>query len=266
MPDRGQPRALDAPKQKTVCSLVATGVSLRQAAHFVNCDPKTIRREAQRNDDFRRELAKAKSEASMQPLATVRRAANSNWRAALCFMEHLEPRRFARESANIITQREANQFATDLFESVERVVSNPVERHNVFELIAAALPAAMRRRWDAITRRCRLAQAIAALDGKRKMTPLADPFPRDSLVNDPFNMRQPPAFRTQPSAIAPNAARANEVPTNNDTSTRPNGELLACENTVPSPRPYSNPIAEEPCPNLEPINTLPPTENAHPPE
>jgi hypothetical protein len=35
---------------------VAAGASLRQAAHFVDCDPKTIRREARRNDDFADEI------------------------------------------------------------------------------------------------------------------------------------------------------------------------------------------------------------------
>ena len=90
MSDRGQPRALDDEKQKTVCSLVAAGASLRQAAHFVDCDPKTIRREARRNDDFRGQLAKAKSEANIHPLQTLQQAAKTNWRAALSWMEHIQ--------------------------------------------------------------------------------------------------------------------------------------------------------------------------------
>jgi hypothetical protein len=215
MPERGQPRALDAPKQKTVCSLVATGVSLRQAAHFVNCDPKTIRREAKRNDNFREELAKAKSEAGMQPLATLQRAANHNWRAALCFLEHLQPRRFARENARIITQREANRFATDLFEFIERVISNPVERHDLFELITAAMPAAMRRRWDALAQRRRLAQAIKALDAKRLKTPPAGPIAWDSLLNAPFKMPSPQSLG--PSPQPPQRPTTNDQrPTTND--------------------------------------------------
>jgi IS30 family transposase len=190
--------------QKTVCSLVATGVSLRQAAHFVNCDPKTIRREALRNDDFRRELERAKSEASMQPLATLRRAANSNWRAALCFMERLEPLRFDGHNAKIITQREANHFAIDLVESIQRAVSSPSERKDLFELLSAAMPAAMRRRWNGQARRRGMAEAMNAIDAKRKAAQeragdmgivQADPLP----------------------AAAPNEASANELTTNDDT-------------------------------------------------
>src|SRR5262249_52462804 len=52
MPSPGQPKALDPDKQQTVCSLIGAGVSLRQAAHFVHCDPKTIRSEAKRNEEF----------------------------------------------------------------------------------------------------------------------------------------------------------------------------------------------------------------------
>src|SRR5262245_9602092 len=80
----GRPRALDEDKQTTVCSLVAAGVSIREAADFLDCDPRSIRREAERNENFRRQLAQAKSDARIHPLETLRRAAKSNWRAALC--------------------------------------------------------------------------------------------------------------------------------------------------------------------------------------
>src|SRR5262245_9687846 len=92
----GRPRALGDDQQDTVCSLVAAGVSVRQAADFLDCDPRSIRREAQRNEDFRRRLAKAKTEARVHPLETLQRAAQTNWRAALNWMERFDPDRFAR--------------------------------------------------------------------------------------------------------------------------------------------------------------------------
>jgi hypothetical protein len=144
----GRPRALNEDNQATVCSLVAAGVSLRQAAEFVDCDARSIRRAAQRNDEFRRQLAKAKSEANIHPLQTLRQAAQTDWRAALRWMERLDPERFARPNATVVTQREANQFVSDLVESIERVISNDNERTGLFELLSAAMPAAMRRRWD----------------------------------------------------------------------------------------------------------------------
>src|SRR5262245_18977628 len=113
MAERGQPRALNPDKHKTICSLVAAGASLRQAARFVDCDPKTIRSEAQRNDEFRSELAKAKSEAAMHPLETLHQAAKTNWRSALHWMKRVDPVRFDRSGASVLSKREANQLVVD---------------------------------------------------------------------------------------------------------------------------------------------------------
>jgi hypothetical protein len=173
---RGQPRALDDKKQKTVCSLVAAGASLRQAAHLVGCDPKTIRREAGRNHAFRCQLAKAKSEANIHPLQTLQRAAKTNWRAALAWMERLDPDRFARPDARVITQREANQFVAHLVESIELAVSSDGERNTLFDLLTPAMPTPMRRRWDgramrrAVERRTQIFENRKAERERRKCT------------------------------------------------------------------------------------------------
>jgi hypothetical protein len=148
MSTAGRPKVLDEGKQSTVCSLVAAGVSLRQAADFVDCDRRSIRRAAERNDEFRRKLAKAKSQANIHPLETLQRAARTDWRAALHWMERLDPKRFARPSAAGITQREANQFVADLIETIEKAVTSPRQRAGLYELLSAIMPAAMRRRWD----------------------------------------------------------------------------------------------------------------------
>jgi hypothetical protein len=166
-PRPGRPKALDDDKQATICNLVAAGVSLRQAARFVDCDPNSIRREARRNVEFRRQFAKARSEASIHPMVTLRQAAKTNWRAALCWMERLDPQRFARPDASVVTQRESNQFVTDLVESIERVVSDPRERSNLFELLSAAMPAAMRRRWVGHELRRSMKQATRDFDNRK---------------------------------------------------------------------------------------------------
>jgi IS30 family transposase len=150
----GRPKALDDDKCSTICSLVATGVSLRQAAHYLGCTPTSIRREAKRNAEFRERLNKAKAEARIQPLETLQQAAKSNWRAALAWMERLDPDRFANPSESIVTKREANRFVDDLIESIEDVVKNPRQRRDLFDRLEAALPLAMERRWhgDSINR------------------------------------------------------------------------------------------------------------------
>ena len=162
----GRPRALDDQKLKTVCSLVAAGVSLRQAAHFVDCDPQSIRREAARNDDFRAQLAKAKSEANIHPLQTLHQAAKANWRAALSWMERIDPDRFARPDAAIVTKREANQLVADLIDAIERAISSPQERKNLFDLLTPAMPAAMRRRWNGPAMRRALERATQVFDNR----------------------------------------------------------------------------------------------------
>ena len=160
----GRPKALDEDKRATVCNLIAAGVSLRQAAQFVDCDRRSVRREAQRNGEFRRQLAKARSEASIHPMVTLRQAAKADWRAALCWMERLDPERFARPDASVVTQREANRFVADLVESIERAVSDSSERDNLFELLSAAMPAAMRRRWDGHRVRRHIQQTMRIYD------------------------------------------------------------------------------------------------------
>jgi IS30 family transposase len=144
----GRHTALDNEKRSAICSLVAFGVSLRQAANYIGCAPKSIRREIERNDEFRASLAKARSEARMQPLETLRQAAKTNWRAALTWIERLEPDHFANPTESIITKREANRFVDELIESIGQAVKDPGQRQDLFDLLRVAMPLAMRRRWE----------------------------------------------------------------------------------------------------------------------
>jgi hypothetical protein len=82
-------------------------------------------------------------------------------------MERLEPSRFAKNNPKIITQREANQFAVDLVTSIERAISEPEERKILYELLSAAMPTAMRRRWDGQGRRRGLAEVMQDVDARR---------------------------------------------------------------------------------------------------
>lgn len=149
----GQHKALDTSKLDAVCNLVAAGVSIRQAARFMDCDPKSIRRERARNDEFRRRLDKAKSAASIRPIQTLLAATQDNWRAALCWMERVDPDRFARPDATVVTKREANRFVADLIAAIEKAIKKPNQRKRLFRLLTPAMPTAMRRNWEMIARR-----------------------------------------------------------------------------------------------------------------
>jgi hypothetical protein len=263
-PMSGQPKALDDAKQATVCSLVAAGISLRQAAYFVDCDPKSIRRQAARNDDFRRQLEKAKSEASIQPLQTLRQAAKDDWRAALSWMERIDPDRFTRPDASIITKREANQFAVDLVAAIEKAVSDPQVRRTLFELLTPAIPGAMRRRWSGTAMRRAVEQMNVELDHAQQRErcqrndrrwklffQIRDHLPvelRGMLLENRDLLDPEEFFAKQPE-------RAADKPRNNATnnaSVDPNKASL-----VPPPGPYSDNMASPPSANQKPHNDLP---------
>src|SRR5262245_39976452 len=60
MPRTGRPRALNENLRTQVCTLLALGTTLRQAARMIGCAPCTLRREALRNPEFHKALEIAK--------------------------------------------------------------------------------------------------------------------------------------------------------------------------------------------------------------
>jgi hypothetical protein len=168
----GRPRKFDQTKRAEVCALLAAGVSVREAARFVGCDRGTIRNEARRNDQFRHQLQRARSQAQVHPLRTMQQAAATNWRAAAWWLERLAPDTFAEPAASVVGRREANKFAADLIAIIERVVADPLEREQLYDLLTAAMPAAMRRVWDHRQSGRKLARAIDYFQDRR--TAVAD--------------------------------------------------------------------------------------------
>lgn len=165
MSQPGRHRTLDDAKRNTICALVATGVSVRRAARFVECDPRTIRNEAQRNDEFRMELERCRSQAQIHPLRTLQQAARENWRAAAWWLQRLDPESFGKR--NGLGKREANKFVGDLIAIIDRVVASPIERRQMEELLTAAMPGLMRRAWEYHQTRRRLKEGMEALERRR---------------------------------------------------------------------------------------------------
>jgi hypothetical protein len=166
MPTSGRPKALDESQHGNICELVASGSSIRQVARYYGCSPSSVR-EAERNAEFRQQLAMAKAEAHVLPRDMLRHHADNDWRAAVAWMKHIDQDQSGGPRVSIVRQREANQFVADLIDSVERIVSKPEERADLFELLAASMPAAMRRRWDGQTIRRNRKQVLADFDKRR---------------------------------------------------------------------------------------------------
>lgn len=78
----GRPRALDDLKRRDVCTLIAAGCGLPEAARYVGCSVSTLRREIAASEQFREHLRASERDAQLETLRAMRRAASTHWRAA----------------------------------------------------------------------------------------------------------------------------------------------------------------------------------------
>ena len=155
-PIPGRPRALDEPKRREICAMVATGCGLASAARYVGCDVSTIRREARRNPDFAQRLRRAQRDCELAPLDAMRKAARRYWRAAAWLLERLNAERYGKTDAQNIKREQLHKYTDALTGIVAREVENElfklrliynfrqVRDHCDRQIAAAAVCAAMR--------------------------------------------------------------------------------------------------------------------------
>ena len=111
MSNRGRPRALaDEQKRRTVCAMISVGAGIEAAARQAGCSTWTIRREAQRDEDFAQRLREAETAAGLMPLQMLRKAASTQWRAAAWLLERSCPERFARRKPETIAPEEVKSL------------------------------------------------------------------------------------------------------------------------------------------------------------
>ncbi len=111
MSNRGRPRALaDEQKRRTVCAMISVGAGIEAAAKQAGCSTWTIRREAQRDEDFAQRLREAETAAGLMPLQMLRKAASTQWRAAAWLLERSCPERFARRKPETIAPEEVKSL------------------------------------------------------------------------------------------------------------------------------------------------------------
>jgi hypothetical protein len=101
-PRRG---VLDELKKANVILLIASGLSRREAAGFVQCAHTTIGRTAARDPDFADKLTQAEATAHVQTVAAIRGAMRDPkyWRAAAWMLERRSPEEYARRDPNTFT-------------------------------------------------------------------------------------------------------------------------------------------------------------------
>ncbi|MEX2093830.1 MAG: hypothetical protein WD971_14185, partial [Pirellulales bacterium] len=122
---RGRERILDEGKQREVCALVSSGCSLQAAAHYVQCAPNTIRREAARNPDFGRRFREARLQAQLSPLQAMRKASASHWRAAAWMLERADPEHFSHRPHPAFRPKQARALKQDILAVLSAEIENP---------------------------------------------------------------------------------------------------------------------------------------------
>ena len=122
---RGRPLSLDGTKKQIICSLITAGASRTSAARHVGCSRRTIHREAQRDDTFRKQLIKAEADFEVVLVARIGEAARSKtqWRAAAWLLERRCPEQFRLRNPKLLTPAELQiaigQVVDVLTESLE---------------------------------------------------------------------------------------------------------------------------------------------------
>jgi hypothetical protein len=168
----GRPMALDDFKRHRISTLVARGAGIRSAARALGCDASTIRREMQRNPEFRHEFECNRAQAQMMPLKVLHDSAvRGNWRAAMWWIKRLEGGSAPAGQLNVLGKREANRFVGDLIDILDQVVTHPLERRQLDDLLTAAMPGVMKRAWEHQQTRRRFKEALSAFKSGRPAPP-----------------------------------------------------------------------------------------------
>ncbi len=134
----GRPHALDEFKRREICALVAAGSGMADAARYVGCSARTIRREALRNENFHEALRNAELSAQLEPLRSLRKAAASNWRAAAWLLERTNPDRFAKHDAKTVRVDELDGIICRFVEMISEEIEDPQARGRAYRRMLAA--------------------------------------------------------------------------------------------------------------------------------
>jgi hypothetical protein len=118
MPKTGRPQVLNEAKKQNIIHLLSVGCSRSTAAHYVNCDPKTIYNTARRDPDFAERVARAENTAEFVFLTRIREAGKEPryWRSAAWGLERMFPDRFGSRSPDSVTPQQLAVFIGRLSE------------------------------------------------------------------------------------------------------------------------------------------------------
>jgi hypothetical protein len=190
---RSRPRSLDDTKRQIICAMVSSGCGLQDAARYVNCSVRTIRREAERNPDFDDELRRSDVHAKLNPLRAMQQAIGTHWRAAAWFLERAFPERFGKRDRSVFGPREARQLLDEMLRIVNSEV-DPLQADRVEKRVKATFEYYLRCASDRDRNSRSLRDAMAYFEQKNHYG--------DPLVRFGFAPAEPP-WRTKSAPAAP---------------------------------------------------------------
>jgi hypothetical protein len=125
----GRPQILNESKKQTILALLTVGCSRTTAAHYVNCDPKTVYNTARRDPKFADKLARAENSSEFTFLSRIFEAGKEpkNWRSAAWGLERMFPDRFGVRSPDSVTPKQLALFISRLMEMLVEEI--PVARY-----------------------------------------------------------------------------------------------------------------------------------------
>lgn len=134
-----RPKFLTPERCRDLLAYVTAGLRLEHAARYVGCSVRTIRREADGNDQFRRDLAAAELSVRSDPEKLMSRAAGSYWRAAAWMLERRDPHRFGRRRPDACGPQELEEICTTLIEVALAAASDDQARRALYLKMTASL-------------------------------------------------------------------------------------------------------------------------------
>jgi hypothetical protein len=200
-PGRGRPRVLDDVKRREVCALIAGGCSIQEAARYVRCSYKTIRREMKRDPAFHEHLRRSEMFAQLSPLRAMQQAAATHWRAAAWILERAYPDRFARRNATF-GPKQARSLLSDILQIIRSEVLDQFQQDRIEKRLRVTFEYAIRAACDIERTGSDLRRAIKFFDEKDRLNDPLAPFGLSTPNLDELFRPKPPA-PPQPASSEP---------------------------------------------------------------
>src|SRR5262245_45263654 len=120
----GRPPALDNAKRKELLRLLAAGCNIPGAARIRNCSPRTTRRLAGHDPEFREALKRAQLRSQISPIRALRKAAKTHWRAAAWLLERASAGSFVPQKPGLFLPEDVQDIFSGFIQSIRTLITD----------------------------------------------------------------------------------------------------------------------------------------------